>query len=255
MLFGQFWVGNPGSFAVLVVVDPGLSGQGIGRTLYARLARQYGPFGTERVYARVREDRPSALAFAHSRGFDETGHVQRISRLDLDEVRLDGYEGLRDRLEAGGIRVKTLQELGADSEDLLRDVHHVQMETARDEPTPEPFNVPFEAWREFYLRGPGISPASVFVAVHEQQPIGLTMLKRQGAESAWNQGMGVQRQYRGRGVARLLKLRSMEWAREQGLRFLYTGNDINNPRMYDINVRLGYRPLPAVVVLARDVAE
>jgi len=92
-----------------------------------------------------------------------------------------------------------------------------------------------------------MSPETIWIALHGDRPIGLTMLRRLGTDNGFQFSMGVLREYRGQGVARLLKLRQIEWARDNGVTALYTGNDINNPRMYDINVRLGYQPLPAMI--------
>jgi hypothetical protein len=51
-----------------------------------------------------------------------------------------------------------------------------------------------------------------------------------------------------------LKLRSVEWARESGIEYLYTGNDSLNARMLEINVRLGYRPMPELIEVMRDLS-
>ena len=53
------------------------------------------------------------------------------------------------------------------------------------------------------------------------------------------------RAFRGRGVARALKLRTVRWAQENEIQFIDTANDAENARMLAINVRMGYKPLPA----------
>ena len=126
-----------------------------------------------------------------------------------------------------------------------------RLSIAKDVPSSELFSPPFEQWRDVFLGPPGKSPESIWVALDADQPIGLAALRRQGGNSAWHEGTGVERPYRGRGVARLLKIRTIEWARENGIDFLYTGNDINNPRMYDINIRLGYSPLPSRIEVVK----
>jgi GNAT superfamily N-acetyltransferase len=253
LLLERFWTGVPGSYVAEVRVDREHWGQGIGSLLYEKILARAGEWHARRLFAEVREDRPSALRFAQKRGFRETGHVARLSKLDVESVNLEGYDGLAERLGREGIRVTTLAELETDDEDLLRAIHRTQMTAAQDEPAAEPLNIPFEQWRSSTLRQPGVSPESIWVAMAGAQPIGVTMLQLSGDEAGRHLGMTVDRAYRGKGVARLLKLRQIEWARERGIRFLYTGNDINNPRMYDINVRLGYQPLPGTIGLVKEL--
>ena len=45
-------------------------------------------------------------------------------------------------------------------------------------------------------------------------------------------------------IARALKAKAIQWCRENGVRYLYTENDETNSRMLDINIRLGYQPIP-----------
>jgi GNAT superfamily N-acetyltransferase len=59
--------------------------------------------------------------------------------------------------------------------------------------------------------------------------------------------------YRGRGIARALKLKTVEWAREHGVEFIFTANDAQNQRMLSINSSLGYRPLPASIDLVKEL--
>jgi GNAT superfamily N-acetyltransferase len=80
--------------------------------------------------------------------------------------------------------------------------------------------------------------------------VGLARLRRQG-NAAVNAYTAVDPAYRGRGIARALKLRTVLWARATGLEYLYTGNDIENRRMLAINSRLGYTPLPASVEMIK----
>jgi GNAT superfamily N-acetyltransferase len=254
LLLERFWTGIPGSYAIDLRVDLERRGQGIGSSLYEQLLSQAQDWAALRLFCDVREDRPDALQFALTRGFHETGHVARLSKLDVEEANFEGYEGLPERLEREGIRVTTLAELGTEDEELLRAIHGAQIAAAQDEPAAEPLNIPFDQWRDSTLRQPGVSPETVWVAMAGANPIGVTMLQRMGADAGHHFGMAVDRRYRGRGVARLLKLRQIEWARDRGVRFLFTGNDINNPRMYDINVRLGYKPLPASIGLVKDVS-
>ncbi len=50
-----------------------------------------------------------------------------------------------------------------------------------------------------------------------------------------------------------LKVAVSEWARERGIKYIYTGNDLTNAPMLAINTRLGFRPLAASVELVKDL--
>jgi mycothiol synthase len=81
--------------------------------------------------------------------------------------------------------------------------------------------------------------------------VGLAFLQMRAGSIADNGYTGVDRLYRGRGIARALKLRTVEWAREHGVEAIVTGNDVDNKPMLGINIELGYRPLPANIEYVR----
>jgi GNAT superfamily N-acetyltransferase len=64
---------------------------------------------------------------------------------------------------------------------------------------------------------------------------------------------GVRRAYRGRGLARLVKVASLRRARERGLTEAYTGNDESNVPMLRVNASLGYQPYATQWRLVRDL--
>lgn len=248
----RFWVGEVPSYQVDVVVHPDQRGHGIGTRVADRVLKTTAEFDAARIFADVREGHQAGTRFVERYGFSPTGHVGRLSRLDVDTVEFDdGYAVLEEQLASEGIRVATLADLGMD-ETVLRPIHGVDLVTAADEPASEPFQPSFELWRDMLVKQPGVTADAVWIAFDRDTPIGLTKLRRQGPDAAWHEGMGVLRQYRGRGIARLLKRHSILWAGRNGLRALFTGNDINNPRMYAINIRLGYQPLPGHIEYTKE---
>jgi len=58
---------------------------------------------------------------------------------------------------------------------------------------------------------------------------------------------GVDREYRGRGLATLLKLATIEFVQRNGIAAMRTTNDTVNYPMVAVNEKLGYRRLPARV--------
>jgi mycothiol synthase len=239
----MWWTKNPGGFYASVFVQPDLWGQGIGSTLYALLTDRLEALDADRVYANVRVDRPSASKFVEARGFVKTGYSDRWSRLPVAKANLDGYVGVEERLAGEGIQIITLAGRG-DDEALLRKVHAMNDEAMADIPSSEEFSgsTPFEMFLE-ELKSPDMALERVWVAVEDDQPVGIAMLPMRD-QHAFNGFTGTARRVRGRGVARALKLKTIEWSRANGITYIYTANDINNARMLSINNSLGYEVLP-----------
>ena len=82
----------------------------------------------------------------------------------------------------------------------------------------------------------------------------MTFLKRLSEDAAENDYTGVAAAYRGRGIARALKLRAIAWARQRGVRWFFTSSEIGNERMISANTRLGYQPGVRRLQVARDLA-
>ena len=64
----------------------------------------------------------------------------------------------------------------------------------------------------------------------------------------------VKRPFRGRGIATALKLAQIARARDAGVMELFTTNDAENVGMRKVNERLGYKPLPAEIVVSGPLA-
>jgi GNAT superfamily N-acetyltransferase len=247
------WLRTPNVYFVQLAVSPAWQRRGIGRRLGAIMDDATVGAGARVLYVKVREGDERAMRFATVRGFTPTGDVDRISRLDLACVNLDGLTATRARLQDFGIRLVRLAELQPD-ESLLRVLHAVTDESAVDVPSVEPFRGDsFEAWRSRFIERPGMSPQWTWVALDGDRLVGVAFLRRYSDEAASNSYTGVLRAYRGRGIARALKLEQIAWAREHGIRALYTGNDSHNAPMLAVNTALGYEFLPAKIELGKEL--
>ncbi|HEV3311016.1 MAG TPA: GNAT family N-acetyltransferase, partial [Chloroflexota bacterium] len=104
---------------------------------------------------------------------------------------------------------------------------------------------PFEVWRANWLKFPALIHDAYFVAVKDGVPVGLANLNRASEERVFNGFTGVARSARGLGIARALKLKTIEWSKANGIKSIDTGNDMSNEHMLSINIPLGYLALPA----------
>lgn len=244
---------RPGVFELYLDVDVAQRGTGIGTRLYDLVARSIPEVGAQRVYNTIRESSPTALDFAERRGFRQTGRADRMSRLSVARANLDGFLGAEEEVRAKGIVIRTLEEIGTEDEGFMRALMNLEHETGTDIPNSEEDRPPrYEAWREEQLHGVGKSSRWFWIALDGERPVGEARLRLRGEASAMNGYTGVDRAYRGRGIARALKLKTIEWARENGIAFLYTGNDVDNVPILAINIALGYEALPASIELVKE---
>ncbi|HEX8918923.1 MAG TPA: GNAT family N-acetyltransferase [Chloroflexota bacterium] len=252
-LYEMFWAAERNRYSMNMVVAPTLWGQGIGSALYNAFLADVQRRGGTRLYTWIKSNVPEAASFAEHRGFAPSGHEHRMSRLDVHVANLDGYDGLEDRLRAEDIRVTTVAALDPD-ETQLHAIHALDNDTTKDVPQSEEFvSTPFETWYRDAFQAPGASTESFWLALHGDRPVGMAVLRRQGPNAAWNSFTGVTADFRGKGVARALKKRTIDWARANGVDYIFTGNDVSNERMLAVNVRLGYQPLPPITEMVKDL--
>jgi GNAT superfamily N-acetyltransferase len=254
---------SPSVYDVVVAVETSFRGHGVGGLLWKHIAERASTAGASKLYAYVKEPDRESRSFAERRGFTATGHVDQESVLAVGKAHLDDFEDDERRLAREGIVLRTLEEIGirdlADltthQETFLRAVNDVTNEAAADIPNSESFtSAPYGQFLRTFLNGPGMRPDRTWVALHGERPAGALLLRTLSPTVVSNRFTGVARAYRGRGIARALKVRSVRWAREAGIESMYTGNDLGNTRMVDINVRLGYQFLPANIELVKDLS-
>jgi GNAT superfamily N-acetyltransferase len=75
-----------------------------------------------------------------------------------------------------------------------------------------------------------------------QTVIAFTLVKRD-SERMWSDMTATLPQYRGRGLARLVKTAALQRVAARGVTIAYTSTDESNAPMLAVNTRLGYRPV------------
>lgn len=226
---------------------------GIGDRLYRHMMDRAVLHGATRIYSHVSEDNTLGAAFAETRGFSKTGRATRLSRLDIAEANLDGHLEVLQRLEADGIAFKSMDEIGLDDEPVLRKVYDMSLSVARDVPSTKEFgSIPFEVWMK-WIASPNSAPKQSWIAFDGDRPVGVASISRRGEASSFNDFTGVDKEYRGQGVARALKFKTVESACEAGIESIFTANDFENKPMLAINIPLGYRAVPAELELVKDL--
>jgi RimJ/RimL family protein N-acetyltransferase len=126
----------------------------------------------------------------------------------------------------------------------LHAVYEVDMAATRDMPLTEQVpDMTYEEWAEHVLEHPLFTREGSFVGLVDGRPAAVSLLIADGAGRVASMMTGTLAAYRGRGLARAVKLASIAWAREHGVRALVTQNDERNAPMLALNRRLGYVPV------------
>ena len=222
--------------------------RGIGSGLLERVREHARAAGKGHLHIPTNEARPEGISFLEHRGFTE---YERSKSVRLDLAGMDPPPVT----VPPGIAITTL----AERPDLVPGVHAVALEAFADIPGGDRSMEPGDL-AEFRARDVDRAemPAGAFaIALDEADGsvvgyASLSMLPGSGS-AAWHDMTAVRRAYRGRGIARALKLTTIGWAILNGLGSLATDNDEDNAPMRALNARLGYGPLPDEVTMRGPV--
>ncbi len=179
-----------------------------------------------------------------------------MSRLDVASFDAAPFADTLARFAESGLRVMTLEEFEASDPSARRKTYEKYVELFRDVPI---FVDRFEFTHEMFereLNAPNRLPGAILLAFDGDEIVATTSLwKRLGDPGNLGTGLtAVARGHRRRGIAAALKVRSIGFARSIGTRVIQTDNEENNP-MYDLNVRLGFRPVPAWLIFMKELGD
>jgi mycothiol synthase len=246
---------HPQKYWVTVLVDPPVRQRGIGRALYDRLEAEARRRDATTLWVTVGADEADSMNFARSRGFVEVRR-QRQSRVRLAESRADLLADRSAELGAIGVEFTTLAAEGPEREEVRREYFRLHNVSSEGMPAVGTRTFPsYEEFVELDLSGPGFFPEGIFLALRGREYVGVTVLNRSGARSdLLRVGFtGTDPRFRGRGLATELKRRSIEFARSRGFSAVETWNDYENPRIWSINERVGFRTIHTVVTAERSL--
>ena len=235
---GRFWIG----------VRPDRRRCGIGAALYDLAERHARAIGVQRLSVEVDDD-PDGRRFVEARCFEPVS-AEIVSSLDPRVVELGELDGLLAATSASGFDLKTLQAMAGRRDDLAA---FYEAAGAWPPGGGEAKRVSSDdLWRYIFER-PELSWDGSFVVLDERgRLVSLASLvvdlERGRAENDWTATLP---ELRGRRLALLVKLASIRWAQDAGIREIVTANDDDNVAMLTLNQRLGYRRLYPQVELAR----
>jgi len=226
-----------GGFAIPRVL-PEQRRRGVGTKLLFALAEHVETLGLPDLG--VTADDEGALAFAQHFGFEEVGR-------EVEQVRsVAGDEPWPAALD--GISVISL----AGQPELVRRLYdELALQAFEDMPTPRKVEITPEQWESEWVTW----PEGTFAAFAGDELVGMATLGRDvdQPERAENGLTAVRRDFRGRGIARVLKETTIAWASDRGLREIYTWTQTGNENMRAVNEKLGYVTRTVAINLRRPL--
>lgn len=237
-------------FKLGIAVRPTPRRQGVGTELERRLRAFSVESGAGELTAIIREDDAGSRAFIEGRGYRE---AYRRFEMELDVTAFDWgrFAGWRARL--GDLRLFSIAEAGSYEENVSK-LFDLSMTLSRDVPHPEGApDFTIEDFRKFATM-PGFRPNGLFILADGERWVGISVVHCLDGRPAYTDFTGVHRAYRGRGLATLLKLATIEFVQRQGITAMRTNNDTVNYPMVAVNEKLGYRRLPARIAMKLTLA-
>jgi RimJ/RimL family protein N-acetyltransferase len=204
--------------------------------------------GPRLLLAYCGEDEPEMLETLAAVGYLPE-RTERVWELDLtahgSRLAAEAAQA-RDRMTAAGIHATTLA-AWSDPE-RVRKLHALDNRTIND--VPHTVAIVPEALEDFAKRidRPDRPPDRFWIALDGDRPVAMSYLKYPPVRGdVWTGYTCTDPEYRGRGLARGIKLQTLAQAVELGVPFVCTDNDSENAPMLHINETLGYRRRPGFV--------
>ena len=237
---------HPRKFFIDVRVRPEFQSRGIGTVLYDHLVREVSALRPLTLWGIARETFARSLTFAEHRGFRKSRRAWE-SRLDVSRFDPRPFEAKAEAAVRDLHVVTVASEQTADPR-WLEKLHDLHTAVAADIPQPEPYTpMTVDELRRRWFENPEYLPDGHFLAKNGDRYLAESnlFLPDHPPDVLYQGITGTRRDYRGRGLALALKLRTIEYARARGEREIRTWNDTLNEPMLAINVKLGFIRQPA----------
>ena len=243
---------HPQKFVINIIVHPDHQGLGYGTFCYDLLLKEIKIFDPIKISAQVYELHKHSVHFLEKRGYKNT-IKERESILDLTSYNSHLYQNKIDHVLQHGFRIVTLSEFRRENNNADYMVWELERDVGPDMPWTDPITIPeFDVYKNTVIAHPKFNPDSWFIALDGDRIAGLSHLWKNEIEKGIDTGLtAVRREYRRKGVASALKHTSLSWAKNQGYKWIRTDNAAVNEGMLSINIRSGFKFLPAWLIFEK----
>ena len=193
------------------------------------------------------------MALVEAQGFKRIQRDQ-LSSLVLSNLDFDSFADIVQHVKESGIRLVTLAEYKQENRQYKTALVELNNAIYEDVPGFESTVTTLEQFETRVLQNKDVLDDTWILAMDDEQLVGMTYNARFGNdEDCLTQLTGVIRSHRRRGITTAMKLRSFVILRDMGFKRILTGNEENNP-MYQINLKLGFRPGPAMFLYTKQLS-
>lgn len=250
------WSHVPGKYLFDITVHPDWQWKGVEAQCYDHILtflskRDLKPTCLE-VY--VREDKTAWVKFVEDHGYQMMMR-EASSKLDLLDYDFSPFEAKLSKVSQQEIDLLSLPEVQQRDSDWLQHYYNLAIAILNDVPTTD--DITPEPIAEFAkgFKHPNFLPKAHFIALDGEGWVGLSTLWKDAVQvdRLWVGLTGVLPRQRRRGIATALKWLTFDYARQNNVRYITTDNEENNP-MYDLNVALGFTPLPAWLCYRKELS-
>jgi GNAT superfamily N-acetyltransferase len=250
--YGAFWHVRLDKYRLDLIVHPDRRQQGIGSQLLTRLLDCLRSLGAVTVQARADANADASLRFLVHRGYVETQRMQELV-LEVTEITTMRHATPTAQLKSTGIAVTTLAEEAKRGDAFWDKLLDFQNAVARAWPDPDPGPVSPLTMETFQQMAAGwhFIPEAFYLAARSDQYVGYSGLAEPASMHTPVESVGtaVRPEYRGQGIASVLKGCCLTYAQRHGFERLITHSA--NPAMVHINETFGFRRGPTEVRLVK----
>ncbi len=194
-----------------------------------------------------------AYQFFLSHGFTEFDRMFS-SYLTLESFNATPFKHLLEKASRAGLEIHSRAAL-MNQTNFVQRYYDATIELVQDIPAATP-NQPwdFETWQQRAFQSPTAYPEGEFVGIINNQIAGMSQLFKSARANTIETGLtGIRRAYRHLGIAFALKIKAIEFAKQQGFTRVRTSNHVINRPMLSINEALGFIKDPANVFLRKSL--
>jgi len=228
------WTSEPGAAHLTIYVHPQWRRRGIGADLAAAAHEHLAQIGARRIQSSATGD---GIRFAQARGYAK-GREVHYARVDVDSV--PPAPPVPD-----DIRLVSLEELSAEA------VYRADVLASMDEPGDVALDaIELASWVDDLWNAPDLNRGVSVAAVHHEQVVCFTLVDVD-EDRAWSAMTGTIPEWRGRGLAKLVKATALHRAGVADVKEAYTSVDAENGAMTAVNAWLGYRTSTSTTTMTR----
>ena len=241
-----WWSYKPGKYQFDIAVLKEYRGQSIGSFCLEYIEKILSNRNGNKLNVHGYEGYEDGLFFLRKKGYTvvlrEPG-----SKLFIDDFNFDRFISTEEKVKNEGIEIYSLSALEKIDKDWQLNLYGLYKQIIKDVPNNDELTErSFDQFKKLRFEAPGYNPDAFFVALDVKRYVGLSslILQPNKPKEFWTDLTGVLPEYRRHGIAVALKVATIKYVKSVNGISIETDNEENNP-MYNINMLLGFKPLPA----------